>query len=918
MLNDDYELTRKDIQDLSNRDALAAFFAKLGYDTNERLIQNSAAMGFTGELLKSTITHIERLAGQDGGLLEVYLVELKSVTVAVTRTLAQAFRNLNVQQPLLILTDDYQRLDFVLVERYSALSTEAQKAAALVPGLSPASGRQVGVRPRVLTVNRTNPGAVALRVLRRFSYTESDSFAQTDKLLSAYDVAGWSEPYFNNRALFSDYYLVQRLPESSEWNDPAGAAAMTRAYRELRDLFAGARETFANQPASVARSNLLRPALAILGFAAQPPTPDKSAVIQPHYILAAAMSDGRQPPSPLALCLAYPWGRSLDGKDEQRDSETPDENPGASVVALLDRAGDGGANWAIVTNGKLWRLYSARAHSRATNYYEIDLEETLAQPPEHREPAFRYFWHFFRAAAFQPVPRGVEGESPRVCFLDGLVSDSERYARELGERLKERVFFEVFPHFARGFILYARRAGQLPPNLDTLPPHERERLLEPFFAGTLTFLYRLLFLLYAESRDLLPVREARGYYEHSLEKLKGEIAGRAGPIEDQAPARIKAAYNELATAGYDRLQALFTAVDKGDPDLNVPVYNGGLFVTAPDPADPSPEAAVARFLATCKIPDRQLALGLDRMARDLDEKRHDLAFIDYKSLGVRQLGSMYEGLLEFRLRIAPEELAVVKDKTEKYVSYAEARRQKLTILKEGRGRDARDKTLPKGAVYLENDRRERKATGSYYTPDYIVKYIVEQTVGPVLQEKLDALRPVFREAEKTLRVEQDKVKSLRREDISAEHETYKKFRARLCDAFFDLRVLDPAMGSGHFLVEAVDYLTDRMADFLSAFRWNPVVYELAKTRREIQEEMERQRVTIDPGKLTDLNLLKRRVLKSCIYGVDLNPMAVELAKVSLWLDCFTLGAPLSFLDHHMKCGNSLIGGSVQEVQEAVS
>jgi len=186
VLNDDYELTRKDIQDLSNRDALAAFFAKLGYDTNERLVQISAAMGFTGEQLKSSITHIERLAGQDGGLLEVYLVELKSVTVAVRRALAQIFRNLNVQQPLLILTDDYQRLDFVLVERYSASSSAAQKVAALVPALSPASGRLVGVRPRVLTVNRTNPGAVALRVLRRFSYTESDSFAQTNKLLSAY------------------------------------------------------------------------------------------------------------------------------------------------------------------------------------------------------------------------------------------------------------------------------------------------------------------------------------------------------------------------------------------------------------------------------------------------------------------------------------------------------------------------------------------------------------------------------------------------------------------------------------------------------------------------------------------------------------------------------------------------------------
>jgi Eco57I restriction-modification methylase/TaqI-like C-terminal specificity domain len=135
-------------------------------------------------------------------------------------------------------------------------------------------------------------------------------------------------------------------------------------------------------------------------------------------------------------------------------------------------------------------------------------------------------------------------------------------------------------------------------------------------------------------------------------------------------------------------------------------------------------------------------------------------------------------------------------------------------------------------------------------------------------------------------------------------------------AIYDF-LLDPAMGSGHFLVEAVDYITDRMADFLTAFPWNPVVYELAKTRNEITEEMERQGVTVNAGRLTDLNLLKRHVLKGCIYGVDLNPMAVELAKVSLWLDCFTLGAPLSFLDHHMKLGNSLIGTRVEEARSAI-
>src|SRR2546421_2993686 len=909
MLKQDYELSRDDIQDLSSRDALAAFFAKLGYDTNDRLVQNVAAMGFTSDNLKSAITHIERLASQDGRMFEVYLFELKSVTIANTQGIVRTFRN-RPGDYLLVLTDDYQRLDFVLVERYSSEFSRPQETFGL-----PSTSRQVGVRPRILTVYRRTPAEVALRVLRRFSYTESDTIAQYEKLLSAYDVADWSEPFFNNRALFSDYYLTTRLPDSPEWENASEAGAMTRAFRELRELYADVRETFSNQPEEAVRARLLEPVLTTLGFAAQPVKASNNGTAESGYRLAGAQNAGARNAGPLALCLAYTWERNLDGKDEQRDSQTPDENPGAVVVTLLD---SGEADWAIVTNGKTWRLYSAKAHSRATNYYEIDLEETLAQSPAHVEHAFRYFWLFFRSAAFIPVERFVGGEKRLMCFLDSLMSESERYARELGERLKERVFFKIFPHFARGFIINARCAGQLPANLDSLDAAERNHLLEPFFSATLTFLYRLLFLLYAESRDLLPVREVRGYHEKSLEKLKKQVAEKAGTIEDQAPGKLKAAYTDLSTAFYDRLQELFDAVDKGDAALNVPVYNGGLFMTQPDPADTSPEADVARFLANCKIPDRALALGLDLMARDMDEKRHNLAFIDYKSLGVRQLGSMYEGLLEFKLRVAAEEMAVVKDKTEKIVPYAEAKQKKLPILKEGRGKDAYDKTYSRGKVYLENDRRERKATGSYYTPDYIVKYIVEHTDGPVITEKLETLRPIFREAEKTLKAERDKVKALGRKDNSPENETYKKYRHTLNETFFDLKVLDPAMGSGHFLVEAVDYITDQMAKILTAFKWSPIVHELAQTRHEIQQEMDRQGVTIDMSKLTDLNLLKRRALKSCIYGVDLNPMAVELAQASLCLDSFTLGAPLSFLDHHMKCGNSLIGGSVQEVEDALS
>ena len=112
----------------------------------------------------------------------------------------------------------------------------------------------------------------------------------------------------------------------------------------------------------------------------------------------------------------------------------------------------------------------------------------------------------------------------------------------------------------------------------------------------------------------------------------------------------------------------------------------------------------------------------------------------------------------------------------------------------------------------------------------------------------------------------------------AANQTYQAHKD-LVEQFFDLKVLDPAMGSGHFLVEAVDFITDRLLKFLNQFPINPVNFALDRTRTSILESLGEQGVTVDPNKLTDINLLKRHVLKRCIYGVDLNPMAVELAKL---------------------------------------
>ena len=880
----DCELTAKDVQDLASADAVAAFFAKLGYNTDARTQQTLANLGITAEGAARPINRIELLADQEG-LLQIYLFEVKSVTVTHIRALARTFRN-RAGNYLLVLTSDYEHLDFVLIDK------ELPTAAGPTKGIAQ---KQVVVRPRMLTVERRKPDRVHLRVLRRFTYTEADPVAQYDKLRSAYGIAEWSEDLFNNRALFSDYYLLERLRDRGEWaEDPKPA------YLALRELHQDAASTFRNQPEKELRAKLLEPTLEALGFSFKAGKKAKGEAAEPDYRLLSP----ENPDGTLAVCLAYPWGRSLDGKDDRRDNETPDENPNFVVVSLLERKE---ASWAIVTNGKTWRLYSARAHAKATNYYEVDLEEVLAAAGPHAggpADAFRYFWLLFRRQAFEPQTVAREGKEQTRSFLDQLLTESEDYAKELGERLKERVFVAIFPHVAEGFIASIRQQEGKDADL----PQER---LDQIFQGTLTLLYRLLFLLYAESRDLLPVRETRGYFEISLAKLKAEIAEAAGTIADEVGGKLERHYRDDAYDLYHRLMRLFGAVDQGDASVNVPFYNGGLFITKPGDDDQTPEAANARFLNAHKVPDRFLARAIDLMARDPDPKRQDLVFVDFKSLGVRHLGSIYEGLLEFKVRIADKKLGVKKEKgREVYVPFSEMTdREKARAEREG-------KVVRKGHCYLENDKQERKATGSYYTPDHIVEYIVEHTVGPVLEEKFEKVRPLLRKAQEERRrwlKAQDEMRKLGRPDAQGD----RIGRQEVVRQLFDVKVLDPAMGSGHFLVEAVDFITDRMLDFLNAFPWNPVRAFLEETREAILEDVERQGVSIDRAKLTDVNLLKRYVLKRCIYGVDLNPMAVELAKVSLWLDCFTLGAPLSFLDHHIRCGNSLIGVTVDEVREGI-
>ncbi|MBX3364028.1 MAG: Eco57I restriction-modification methylase domain-containing protein [Phycisphaeraceae bacterium] len=893
----DLDIQLDQVGRLTSADAIAAFLHELGYPTGKR--RGLAPAGLSLGETERAVTHAEVISEDEDGFLRVVFARLRSVTAKARADLVRAFARDAVTDHILILTSDFDTLEFVLIDKEQRQRRGVRREVATV------------ARSRVFVVPRRWPHQ-SLRILRRLTYTMDDGLRQFDKLRSVFDAAHFSGTYFTNRALFADHYLETRLKEDQAWRADPGPA-----FQSVRRLVDAAPDRIGGKPLAEARQEFYEPLWSILGFrAAAARHPDDG--VAPDYRLEDGAGRAR------TVALVYPWQRWLDGPDPN-DPDRPDENPGAAVVSLLER---GEAEWAIVTNGKHWRLYSRAAHSRSTNFYEVDLQDALlssglSDPNE----AFRYWWLFFRLEALLPVA----GDAGRV-WLDAVAEGSRDYAREVEAELKRRVFYDVVPMLAQGFLHDRRRRLK-----KTAQPSEAE--LERIRHGTLTLLYRILFLLYAESRDLLPVREDP-YYRVSLKKLKEEIAQVAGVAQSEADTKVDAHYSKVSTDLYDRLSdpkaGLFAAMASGRPAANVPRYNGGLFRLEPGEAADEHEADVCAFLNEHKVPDAFLAAAIDRLARVENPRTCTLEFVDYKSLGVRQLGSIYEGLLEFRLGVATEDLAVVRTKSK-------IEHIPLTRARGGRGRRRIEREYRKGEPLLIKDKAERKATGSYYTPDHIVEYIVEHTVGPVLKRKLEALRPEFRKAEKAFHrwlsnAEADPRimlgwrpawgpppageggKSTERDRRRfALEKSYNEHKG-LVDRLFDLKVLDPAMGSGHFLVEAVDFITDELLDFLNAFPVNPVSAALERTREAILESLRGQGIETDEflrRQLTDVHLLKRHVLKRCIYGVDLNPLATELAKVSLWLDAFTLGAPLSFLDHHLRTGNSLIGSSLVGLEKAL-
>lgn len=513
-----------------------------------------------------------------------------------------------------------------------------------------------------------------------------------------------------------------------------------------------------------------------------------------------------------------------------RDTETFDagstrfsESPVAYGLAIAQRQG---VPWLIIIRGSQIRLYPAQPNlgvgrkGLAETYFELDLMLATDE-----------------AGGFLPLVFSADALAPQGATQQ-LLDASMQYAVALGDRLRDRVYDEIVPGLAMAVAGQLKSTGR---RLDRAALDEAYQL-------TLRIFFRMLFQAYAEDRRLLPYHENPRYDRNALKTVALDLM--------ENPEQV---FDPESTSLWDDLCQVWRVIDKGDKAWSVPAYNGGLFSSD---AELHPEGALLERLQVTND-----VIGPVLRALLIDSADGITGPIDFRSLSIREFGSIYEGLLESSLGIADTDLAIDDDNR-----WVPAKRGDEIIAK-------------RGSVYFHNTSGQRKGTGSYFTPSFVVEHLLERSLDPALDEHLQSIA--------------------RQLDAGDQ--------AGAGARFFDFRVADLAMGSGHFLTSAIDHIETRMAAFLAERPIPGVAAELARLRQAAKEAMGPD--ALEPE---TTSLLRRQIARRCIYGLDINPIAVELARVSIWIHTFVRGLPMSSLDHNLVCANSLTGiGSMDEALDAL-
>lgn len=501
------------------------------------------------------------------------------------------------------------------------------------------------------------------------------------------------------------------------------------------------------------------------------------------------------------------------------------------VAHALSVAQQHEVSWVVLLRGSQVRLYPAKANlgvgrkGLAETYLELDLalatDETIGYLPL-----------IFSAGALGPD--GTVHE---------LLAASSQYAVALGERLRDQVYEEIVPRLS---VAVAEQLKGLGHELDPDGLDEAYQL-------TLRIFFRLLFQAYAEDRRLLPYGENERYDRNALNTYARDF------VED--PDQV---FDPNSSSIWDDLKQVWHVIDKGDAAWSVPAYNGGLFSSD---HHLHPEGALVERITVSND-----VMGPVLRALLIDRADDQPGPIDFRSLSVREFGTIYEGLLESNLGLAETDL--VLDEKDTWVP-AVASDYPLDLAR----------SAPAGTAYFHSASGQRRGTGSFFTPAFLVEHLVEEALDPTLSEHLARVRALLEAGD----------------------------QARAAEIFFDFRVADIAMGSGHFLTCAIDHLEAGMAAFLEESPVPGVTNELRRLDNAAREAAGPDSPEPEPS-----SLLRRQIARRCVYGTDINPVAVELARVSIWIHTFVRGLPMSSLDHNLVCANSLTGiGTVGEALDAL-
>ncbi|GIF44256.1 Eco57I restriction-modification methylase domain-containing protein [Actinoplanes xinjiangensis] len=561
----------------------------------------------------------------------------------------------------------------------------------------------------------------------------------------------------------------------------------------------------------------------------------------------------------------------------RRNLGTPLTSARGNQPALSEQAAalcrDAGTPLALLTDGRLWVL--VHASGDAPGYATFDADLWLEE-----QSLLRAFATLLAAPRVLAPPVGVD-DRPSTS-LAGLFARSADALTQVTNTLGAQVRQAVELFVAELARLDREAGGALLRDVS-----ERE-----IYRGSLTVLMRLVFLLYAEEQKLLPVADPLYAQAYAASTLYDELGAVRALHGDEVTDR--------RTAAWPRLLALFAAVHGGceHPDLWIPAYGGSLLNPGRFP-----------WLTDAAVTDRVVYQILDALLI-LRHRGRAAERLSYSSLDVEQIGHVYEGLLEFScIKVDAPHVGLIGNKepevslndlesaagrgddafrawliercglTARQLSKALAAtpsQPQLAALHAACDNDAdlsarirphwgllrtdlRDAptVFPAGSV-LFTQVGDRRATGTHYTPKALAEEVVQHTLAPLL---------FAREAA----------------GVS---------RAKSAAEILKLKVLDPAMGSGAFLVSACRYLADVL---VRAWERDGIPVEAAALAGA-------------EGNRDDLLLAAQRMVAArCLYGVDRDDMAVELAKLSLWLITLAKDKPFGFLDHALRCGDSLVG-----------